>query len=112
MLFMNEWEVEDRAAKYKHHEVLGPATAFLKEYMEQVNGNSDGWPHWSTPVRAAAKLITLIQTEDANQRNLYTSTPQVPVTFVALHKALTPIKAFYTRKGYAAGMKFPEVGIL
>lgn len=112
MLFMNRWEVEEAASRYRHHAVLGQATAFLQAYMEQVDANSDGWPYWSAPVKAAAKLMTLIQTENANRRNLYTGTPQVEVTHVAVHKALTPIKSFYTRRGYKAGMKFPEVGLL
>ena len=95
MMFMNEYEINDRAERYRNHPVLGPATRFLQAYMGEVNAHSDGWPYWSPPVKAAAKLMTLIQRGDA--------------TLAEVTKALSPIKAFMTRRGNAAGMKLPSL---
>lgn len=96
MLFMNQWEIESAASQYANrpHPVLSKATRFLASFVNQVNSRSDGWAYWAPPVRAAAKLITLIQSGDATEA-------QYAV-------ALRPIKSFYTRRGYAAGMTFPE----
>jgi len=63
--------------------------------MEQTNEHSDGWAYWSAPLKAADKLMTLIESGDATEAQ-YKS-------------ALSPIKAFYTRRGNAAGMTFPQV---
>ena len=99
MMFMNESEIVMMTERYRNHPVLSDATKFLREYMRQVDLNSDGWPYWSQPVRAAAKLMLLIQHPET-------------ATHAQFHKALTPIKSFYSRKGYAAGMQFPEIGVL
>lgn len=91
MKFMNEWEIEMNVERYRYHLALGPATRFLDAYMREVNSHSDGWPYWSAPVKAAAKLMTVIEKGDqATQRDVL--------------KALTPIKAFMTRRGLKAGM--------
>lgn len=103
MLFMNEYEIDEAVRRYAPDTTQGRGARFLAAYRDEVNAHSDGWPYWSAPVRAAAKLMRLLtwKREQAND-----------VTETELHKALTPIKSFYTRRGYAAGMKFPEVGIL
>lgn len=98
-MFMNEWEIQTALDRHRGHAVLGPAVKFLWEFCREVNLHSDGWPYWSAPVKAATRLMTLIQHPET-------------ATHVELHKALTPIKSFYTRRGYKAGMQFPEVGLL
>ncbi len=95
MRFMNEYDIEDSVARYRSHAVLGPATRFLNAYKDEVNAHSDGWPYWSAPVKAAAKLIELIEKGAATEQELA--------------KALSPIKAFMTRRGKAAGMVLPQV---
>lgn len=95
MMFMNESEVLASVARHYGHPVLGPATRFLESYMQEVNSHSDGWPYWSPPVRAAAKLMALIKRGEA--------------TKAELTKALSPIKSFMTRRGLAAGMKMPSI---
>ena len=90
MKFMNEWEIEEHVRRHRAHPVLGRAARFLHLYMREVNAHSDGWPYWSAPVKAAAKLMTLIESEDA--------------TINEVVKALAPIKGFMTRRGHHAGM--------
>lgn len=104
MMFMNEYEIDAAFNAHRNkqrfdNEALALAVAFLSEFRNEVNAHSDGWAYWGAPVKAAKKLMTLVQNPST-------------VTHVELHKALTPIKSFYTRRGYAAGMKFPEVGLL
>lgn len=99
MRFMNEFDIESAHNRYRNHPVLGKATRFLLEFMNEVNAHSDGWPYWAVPVRAARQLMELI--EDNPER----------ATEAAYRKALTPIKSFYTRRGYQAGMQFPATEI-
>ena len=96
MKFMNSWEVESNATRYRTHPTLGPATQFLLLFMREVDEHSDGWPYWSPPVKAAENLITLIE----NGGN---------PTIEAVQRTLTPIKAFMTRRGRAAGMTMPDL---
>lgn len=65
MMFMNEGDIEFSVERHRNHPALGPATRFLLAYMHEVNAHSDGWPYWSAPVKAAAKLMTVIKTGDA-----------------------------------------------
>lgn len=95
-MWMNRWEIEQSADRYQDDAILGPATQFLRDFMEQVDNNSDGWAYWQAPAKAAEKLMTLIQ------RGL----PGNEADFKA---TLSPIKSFYTRKGYTAGMTWPVV---
>ena len=94
MLFMNEFEIENACIKYAAHPVLAEATRFLRDFMEEVNNHSDGWPHWALPCKAARQLMQLILNPEK-------------ATDAAVALALRPIKAFYTRHGHQAGMKFP-----
>jgi len=98
MYFLNEYEIEEAAHRYRNHPVLSKATAFLRSFMYEVNQHSDGWAHWRSPAQAAKQLMTLIH--DMAREN-----PEA-VTEEAFKKALAPIRAFYTRRGNAAGMTF------
>lgn len=98
MRFMNEWEILEACEKHAAHPVLANATRFLREFMTEVNDNSDGWSYWGLPVRAAENLIDLIE-------NPQTATDEW------FRRALKPIRAFYTRHGLKAGMKFPELDL-
>ena len=97
MLFMNEMEIEDAVRRYRDHELLGPATRTLQNLCDAVNRNSDGWPYWSKPVRAAEKLQQLIQGED--RRTAYFDEVREDVTADGLKKAYAPIKRFRTSSG-------------
>ncbi len=105
MLFMNTWEIDQAAARLRDHEVLGPAARFLQNFRDLINANSDGWAYWRQPVRAAAKLQQLLG--DAVKPFVVRGGGPVTrpeVTAADVRKALTPIKAFCTRKK----LKLPE----
>lgn len=95
MHFMNQWDIESAKEQYRNHPVLSIATQFLWALMEETNMHSDGWCYWPKPVRAADRLMTLIESGDG--------------TITDLRRALVPIKTFYTKYGYKAGMQYPEV---
>lgn len=105
--FMNQWDVEEAAQRYAKHPVLGKATRFLKEFMEEVNQHSDGWAYWKAPVAAAGQLMTLIEAGRADRNS---PTGESQITEQAFRKALAPIKSFMTRRGLAAGMQMPQIG--
>jgi hypothetical protein len=96
MQFMNEDEIDIAVRRYRGHPVLAIATRFLRAFKDEVNGHSDGWSYWVPPVRAARMLIELIRRGTGTEADL--------------RRALAPIKAFYTRRGTAAGMVMPADG--
>lgn len=61
MHFMNSWEINERVSRHARHPVLGPATRTLASLRDAVDANSDGWCYWPKPVKAADKLMTLIE---------------------------------------------------
>lgn len=95
MRYMNEPEIVAATVRHADHAVLSPAARFLVAFMHEVNGASDGWAYWKPPVKAARKLMELLERGDG--------------TYDDLTKALTPIKRFYSTHGRAAGMHWPEV---
>lgn len=107
MLFMNEMEIDEAVDRFADHPVLSRATRFLSQFCNEVNTHSDGWPYWSPACKSAAKLITLINDASEAQRRSYPTPP--PVTEAQFLATLSPIRAFYTRRGNAAGMRFPTI---
>jgi hypothetical protein len=95
MMFMNTFDI-DAAQRLAVSALQIKAANFLAAFRDQVNENSDGWAHWKAPVAAAEKLMFLVQNPGTNTESSFKA-------------AMTPIKAFYTRRGFAAGMKFPVV---
>jgi hypothetical protein len=93
MLFMNEYEI-DQAVRNTTG-VKNDAARFLAAFKDEVNAHSDGWPYWSVAARAAKRLMQLVSSREE-------------ATEAQFRAALAPIKSFYTRRGNAAGMKFPE----
>lgn len=102
MRFMNEYEIDTAVERFQQHEVLGPAARLLAQLRDKTNSVSDGWCYWPKPVRAANKLLELVDT------NLYHSDDKVNATPEALKAAMTPIKAFCTRQGWD-DIVFPTV---
>jgi hypothetical protein len=92
MKFMNQWDIEDAVNIYQGHPILGPATRTLSNLVEWTNCNSDGWAYWPKPARAAARLMTII---DSKRYDM----DREDVTAVDIRKALSPIKAFRTKQG-------------
>lgn len=95
MTWFNEWEVEDLREAYQGDPILRPAVMTLAELVRWTNANSDGWPYWKKPARAAEKLMVLIS---AAHNGGPLGDPVVP-TVEAYKAALAPIKAFRTRQG-------------
>ncbi len=105
---MNEWEIEEAADRYRNHPVLGPATKTLLDLVEVVNRNSDGWPYWRLPSRAAAHVMAMIE-RDGTARYHFDET-RADATAEELRRAYVPLKAFRTKTGLQFPLHEPEVG--
>ena len=100
MRFMNRWDIEEAADRYRDHPVLGPATRTLTNLRDAADANSDGWCYWPKPAWSAAKLMELVDGEDGgrwmgNERERPDATP------AKLRAAYAPVKAFRTRSKIA-----------
>ncbi len=87
LMWMNEYEIERAKQDYRSHHSLGPATQTLHNLMVCTNENSDGWPYWTKPARAAARLMEIITKHDDHSDVLASD----------VRRAYVPIKAFLTR---------------
>ena len=94
MLFMNEHEIDQAVARHAENTIFGMAARKLSAFRTLVNANSDGWPHWAAAPKAAERLIKLLQSGDDHGL----CGPACPWGLTDLQYALTPIKAFCTRK--------------
>lgn len=83
MHFMNAADIDWAVERHARHPVLSRATKILSALKDLVNANSDGWAYWPHPVRAADKIITLIESGDGTEEDL--------------KKAIVPLKTFLTR---------------
>jgi hypothetical protein len=97
MRYMNDYDLYECQRQHALHPVLGPALQTLSNLMDWTNRNSDGWAYWPKPVRAAAKLMELIE-GDGTSFYRYDDY-RVDATPEALKAALKPVKAFRTRQG-------------
>jgi len=98
-MWMNEWEIDEAVDRYRDHPVLGPATRTLSNLRDATNRNSDGWPYWQKPSRAAKRLMELIQGYGLDPRNVRFDRERADATVAKLRVAYSPIKAFRTRTG-------------
>jgi len=102
--WMNEWEIEEIVERFDASETpnLAAGAHALQALEYWTNRNSDGWPYWQKPSRAAVRLMTLLNDEKRDPalsgRRDYDPSD---VTKAELAKALTPIKSFLTRQGVA-----------
>ena len=99
MRFMNTWEIDERAAFYRTHPLLGPATQTLQNIRDAADANSDGWAYWPKPTRAAAKLMDVIEGERSAVTHY--DRERKDVTREAVLAAYRPLKSFRTRSGIA-----------
>jgi hypothetical protein len=106
-MWMNEAEIQEAIEKFKSHPVLGKGARFLGAFRDEVNAHSDGWAYWQLPAEAAEKLMTFLHGHLFAGMGAYPRLPEP--TEADLKRTITPIKAFYTRRGYAAGMEFPAL---
>ena len=108
MIWMNECEIEDAAHRYRHHPILGPATRTLMGLVSVVNRNSDGWAYWRKPIRAAARLMEMIE-RDGTARYRFDD-ERADVSVEELRRAYVPLKTFRTTTGLQFDMHEPETG--
>lgn len=95
--WMNEYEIEDALRMTAVEEVanLRKGAETLNRLKDWTNRNSDGWPYWSKPAKAAEKLMTALS---AAQTASFRGGVE-DLTDAELKKLLTPIKSFLTRQG-------------
>lgn len=96
-MYMNEYDVEDALRRFDTDETPNLAHASLALYrlMRWTNSNSDGWPYWPKPARAATRVMELIETARKRERN---GTLR-DATEAEVKTALRPVKSFLTRHG-------------
>jgi hypothetical protein len=96
-MWMNEYDIEDALRLTAYYELPNArrAAEILSKLKDWTNDNSDGWPYWSKPAKAADKLMTALQSAiQASRREDNTD-----MTAAQLKAALTPVKSFLTRHG-------------
>jgi hypothetical protein len=93
---MNEYDIEHAVNLFSNDTPnLQAAANTLYQLMQWTNQNSDGWPYWRKPTRAAAKLMDIVS-EHTYAARFGEAEDITRSEFVA---ALTPIKSFLTRQG-------------
>lgn len=98
-MWMNEYEIEDALRLTAYFELPNArrAAEILSRLKDWTNNNSDGWPYWQKPSKAADKLMTALTAAINASRQQ----DNMDMTQAELQKALTPIKSFLTRQGVA-----------
>lgn len=102
MRFMNTYEIDEAVERFERHPVLGPASKLLAQLRDKADNVSDGWCYWPKPVRAANKLIELVDVPRYQPEAMDKATP------AAFKAAMVPVKAFCTRQGWA-DIEFPAI---
>lgn len=91
-MWMNEHDVDDAVRRFGDDTPnLAKGARVLSRLVTWTNSNSDGWPYWQKPQKAAATLMNLLHNADRFN-------PE-DITAADLAVALRPIKAFLTRQG-------------
>lgn len=97
MKYMNDYDIA--RARQRFTLASKPnrlAAAIVVEHLaEWADRNSDGWCYWPKPVRAAARLIDLIESRTYAENQAQES---VDATDAELAAAVRPVKAFLTRE--------------
>jgi hypothetical protein len=96
MKFMNEYEIENAVNLFDSDTPnLHNAAITLYRLMQWTNQNSDGWPYWAKPTRAATNLMELVSSRTYVAR--YGGADDI--SLAELNAAMRPIKSFLTRQG-------------
>jgi hypothetical protein len=106
-MWMNEHEIEQASLLFENLELpnLSKGADILYNLMSWTDQNSDGWPYWQKPSRAAAKLMDKLY---AAMLAYYNSPNVEDISDKELTAALKPIKAFLTRQGVDHSEVFKE----
>jgi hypothetical protein len=103
-MWMNEHEVEETFDRLDsaHPAVpnLAAGASVLDALVAWTNANSDGWPYWQKPSKAANSLMTVLHNRDYAIRFGHDreGKPLEDITTAELALVLRPIKAFLTRQ--------------
>lgn len=107
MRYMNDFDIDQALLRY-----AGPGTPNRMVAARAIcrlavwaNNNSDGWAYWPKPVRAAAKLMDLLEGDGTN--DAFRRLRETDATDAELAAALRPVKAFLTRQGVAHSTIIP-----
>lgn len=97
MMWLNEYDIMNAVRETGDGSTpnLHCAALTLNNLMEWTNDNSDGWPYWAAPGKAAKRL----------QEALYQASMSryaEDITAADLKRLQTPIKSFLTRQGVSA----------
>ncbi len=92
-MFMNEADIEAAAAARHVCPNVRKGVRLLRALMRSVNAQSDGWPYWSAPSKAASQLCELLK----RAGNLPYGTHGT-ITAAELRQAIVPIKAMVSRQ--------------
>ena len=101
-MWMNRWDVEETLDRFDpdEHPNLRAGALALNRLMRWVDSNSDGWPYWQPPSKAADKLMTLLH--DAGRWDI------TDCTEAEVKKTFTPIKTFLTKREVDHSIVFPK----
>lgn len=94
MRYMNDYDIHIAARTYAAQPNLTAAIQTLDNLRQWADENSDGWAYWPKPVRAASKLMELIEGDGTNAAIAERRTNDI--SLAALKKALAPVRAFRT----------------
>lgn len=104
MTWMNRFDIEEAYEYYDGRSIMLPnyfaAASILHELMDWTDQNSDGWPYWQKPSRAASRLMDHLS--GWRRRHIDNRREDgADLTVDELDAALKPIKAFLTRTANA-----------
>jgi len=112
-MFMNEYDVVETLSRTADQldEVpnMYAAARVLHALMEWTNANSDGWPYWPKPGKAANSLMVMFHNRSYALRFGHDreGKPLVDFTEADLALVLRPIKAFLRRQGVDHNAELP-----
>jgi hypothetical protein len=101
---MDEYDIEEAVERWRDHPLLGPASRTMAALQAWADDGKDGWMTWPLPMRAAQRLMELIE-RDGSRR--YQDDPvRADVTAQDLKMAYAPIKGLRTKM--RAGFEIEE----
>jgi hypothetical protein len=113
---MNEYEVEQMQHLLDPVDTpnLSHLAQVLSALVEWTNANSDGWPYWQKPGRAAQPLITILHERSyaiqfGHDRQ---GRPLEDVTAAEVRRAIGPIKRFLTSRDVDYDAELPWAALL
>jgi hypothetical protein len=110
-MYVNAFDVDTYRQRFSdgRYPNLGIAAHVLSALVGWTNANSDGWPHWQPPRRAASRLSGMLS--DAGDMYMF-GTLVADIPDADLMRALVPIKSFLRRQGVNWHDDLPWAAIL